>query len=216
MGRAAIVALILLVPAAGCRERADLVVLNGVVWTGASSGGPQPGAVAVRAGRVFLVADSAAVAGHIGSRTTVLDAAGGLVMPGFGDGHTHFVSGGFQLASVDLRDAGTPAEFVRRLGAYARGIPPGTWILGGDWDHELWPGAPLPRRDWIDSVTRDHPVFVSRLDGHMALANSAALLRMPEARLDMQVRVQDVAALPDGAQAFAAGYLLIRLDQRQR
>jgi predicted amidohydrolase YtcJ len=175
MRRATIVALILLFPAAGCRERADLVVLNGVVWTGASSGGQQPGAVAVRAGHVFLVADSAAVAGHIGDRTMVLDAGGGLVMPGFGDGHTHFVSGGFQLASVDLRDAATPAEFVRRVAAYARGLAPGTWILGGDWDHELWPGAPLPRRDWIDSVTRDHPVFVSRLDGHMALANSAAL-----------------------------------------
>jgi len=175
MRRTTIVALILLVPAAGCRERADLVVLNGVVWTGASSGAPQPGAVAVRAGRVFLVADSATAAGHVGRRTTVLDARGGLVMPGFGDGHTHFVSGGFQLAAVDLRDAATPAEFVRRLGAYARGLPPGTWILGGDWDHEQWPGATLPRRDWIDSVTRDHPVFVSRLDGHMALANSAAL-----------------------------------------
>ena len=175
MRRAAIVGLVLLIPAAGCRERADLVVLNGVVWTGASSGTPQPGAVAVRAGRIFLVAESAAVAGHIGSRTTVLDARGGLVMPGFGDGHTHFVSGGFQLAAVDLRDAATPDEFVRRLGAYARGLAPGTWILGGDWDHERWPGAPLPRRDWIDSVTRDHPVFVSRLDGHMALANSAAL-----------------------------------------
>jgi len=175
MRRTTIVALILLVPAAGCRERADLVVLNGVVWTGASSGAPQPGAVAVRAGRVFLVADSATAAGHVGRRTTVLDARGGLVMPGFGDGHTHFVSGGFQLAAVDLRDAATPAEFVRRLGAYARGLPPGTWILGGDWDHEQWPGTTLPRRDWIDSVTRDHPVFVSRLDGHMALANSAAL-----------------------------------------
>ncbi|HXV90571.1 MAG TPA: amidohydrolase family protein [Gemmatimonadales bacterium] len=171
----AIAALILLLPAAACRERADLVVLNGVVWTGASSGTPQPGAVAVRAGRILLVADSAAVAGHVGSRTTVLDARGGLVMPGFGDGHTHFTSGGFQLAAVDLRDAATPAEFVRRLGAFARGLAPGTWILGGDWDHEQWPGAPLPRRDWIDSVTRDHPVFVSRLDGHMALANSAAL-----------------------------------------
>ena len=175
MRRAGTVALILLLPAAACRERADLVVLNGVVWSGASSGAPRPGAVAVRGDRIFLVADSAEIAAHVGRRTTVLDARGGLVMPGFGDSHTHFVDGGFQLAAVDLRDAATPAEFVQRVGAYARGLAPGTWILGGDWDHELWPGAPLPRRDWIDSVTRDHPVFVSRLDQHMALANSAAL-----------------------------------------
>src|SRR5512134_2916897 len=175
MRRAGIAVLLLVLPAAGCRARADLVVLNGVVWTGASSGAPRPGAIAVRGDRILLVGDSAEIASYVGGATTALDARGGLVMPGFGDGHTHFVSGGFQLASVDLRDAATPAEFVRRLGAYARGVPPGTWILGGDWDHELWPGAPLPRRDWIDSVTRDHPVFVSRLDGHMALANSAAL-----------------------------------------
>lgn len=174
MQRAGTLALILLL-VAGCRSRADLVVLNGVVWTGASSGAPQHGGVAVRDGRILLVADSAAVAALVGGRTIVLDAAGGLVMPGFGDGHTHFISGGFQLAAVDLREAATPAEFVRRLGDHARGLPPGTWILGGDWDHERWPGAPLPRRDWIDSVTPDHPVFVNRLDGHMALANSAAL-----------------------------------------
>jgi predicted amidohydrolase YtcJ len=175
MRRTGVAALLLVLAAAGCRARADLVVLNGVVWTGASSGAPQRGGVAVRGDRILLVGDSAEIAGYIDGGTIVVDAGGGLVMPGFGDGHTHFVSGGFQLAAVDLRDAATPAEFVRRIGAYARGLAPGAWILGGDWDHELWDGAPLPRRDWIDSVTPDHPVFVSRLDGHMALANSAAL-----------------------------------------
>ena len=161
--------------AVGCRPRADLVIYNGVVWTGASSGAPQRGAVGVRGDSIFVVGDSATVAQHVGRRTEVLDARGGLVMPGFGDGHTHFISGGFQLTSVDLRDAATPQEFIRRLGAYAKTRPAGEWILGGDWDHELWPGAPLPRRGWIDSVTRDNPVFVTRLDGHMALANTAAI-----------------------------------------
>jgi predicted amidohydrolase YtcJ len=175
MRRAGIAALLLVLPAAGCRARADLVVLNGVVWTGASSGAPRPGAIAVRGDRILLVGDSAEIARYVGGATTVLDARGGLVVPGFADGHTHFVSGGFQLAAVDLRDAATPAEFVQRLGAYARGLAPGVWITGGDWDHESWAGAPLPRREWIDSVTPDNPVFVNRLDGHMALANSAAL-----------------------------------------
>src|SRR5512134_342056 len=175
MRRAGIAVLLLVLPAAGCRARADLVVLNGVVWTGASSGAPRPGAIAVRGDRILLVGDSAEIASYVGGATTVLDARGGLVMPGFGDGHTHFVSGGFQLGAVDLRDAATPAEFVQRLGAYARGLAPGVWITGGDWDHESWAGAPLPRREWIDSVTPDNPVFVNRLDGHMALANSAAL-----------------------------------------
>jgi len=175
MVRAGVVTLVLLLGTAACRERADLVVYHGAIWSGASTGVPQPGAIAVRGGRVYLLGDSTDVAAHVGRRTVVLDARGGLVMPGFADAHTHFIDGGFQLASVDLRDAATPAEFVRRLAAFAQGLPAGTWILGGDWDHELWPGASLPRREWIDSVTPDNPVFVSRLDGHMALANTAAL-----------------------------------------
>jgi hypothetical protein len=91
------------------------------------------------------------------------------------DGHLHFLDGGFQLASVDLRPANTPAEFIERLAAFTAERKPGEWILGGDWDHERWPGTPLPRREWIDSVTPNNPVMLSRLDGHMALANSAAL-----------------------------------------
>src|SRR2546429_2011697 len=95
-------------------------------------------------------------------------------MPGFADGHTHFIDGGFQLVSVDLRDAATPQEFIHRIAEYAKRLKPGQWITGGDWDHTLWKGAPLPRKDWIDSVTPNNPVFVNRLDGHEALANSAA------------------------------------------
>src|SRR5205823_6311834 len=131
---------------------------------GLSSGGPQPGAVAIAAGKILAVGDSGAVARYLGSRTRVISADGGLVMPGFADGHTHFINGGFQIASVDLRNAATPQEFVRRLKQYARTVKPGEWITGGNWDHTLWPGQPLPRHEWVDSVTPDNPVFVSRLD----------------------------------------------------
>jgi predicted amidohydrolase YtcJ len=75
---------------------------------------------------------------------------------------------------VDLRDADSPEEFARRIAEFARNVPPGTWITGGDWDHERW-GGELPSRTWIDAGTPEHPVLVSRLDGHMALANSLAL-----------------------------------------
>jgi predicted amidohydrolase YtcJ len=97
-----------------------------------------------------------------------------MVAPGFIDAHVHFIDGGFGLASVQLRDAATPHEFVRRIDEYAATLPPGAWITRGDWDHEQW-GGELPRRDWIDSVTPHHPVWINRHDGHMALANTAAL-----------------------------------------
>jgi predicted amidohydrolase YtcJ len=152
---------------------ADLVVY-GRIWTG-DSARPWAGAVAISGDTISAVGDSAEIAALAGPKTKVLANPGGMVTPGFMDGHLHFVDGGFQLASVDLRPANTPAEFIQRLATYASERKPGEWIVGGDWDHERWPGTPLPRRQWIDSVTPNNPVLLSRLDGHMALANSAAL-----------------------------------------
>jgi len=152
---------------------ADLVVF-GKVWTGDSTR-PYAQAVATRGDTIIAVGDSATVARLIGDSTRVLQNGPALITPGFMDAHVHFLSGGFQLASVDLRDANSPAEFIGRLKAFAAERQPGEWILGGDWDHERWPGTPLPRRDWLDSVTPRNPVFVSRLDGHMGVANSRAL-----------------------------------------
>src|SRR5881628_186085 len=160
---------------AACSRKADIIIAGGMVWTGLSTGAPQKGAVALADGKILAIGDSAQIARYAGPQTQAIDAGGGLVLPGFTDGHTHFIDGGFQLASVSLRDAATPREFVRRIKEYARRLKPGEWILGGDWDHTLWPGQPLPRHEWIDSVTPANPVFVNRLDGHEALANAAAL-----------------------------------------
>src|SRR5213593_2840244 len=160
---------------AACARQADIIVTGGMVWTGLSNGAPQKGAVALANGKILAVGDSAQIARYAGPKTQAIQADGGLVLPGFTDGHTHFIDGGFQLASVDLRNAATPKEFIRRIKDYARTLKPGEWITGGDWDHTLWPGQPLPRHDWIDSVTPANPVFVNRLDGHEALANAAAL-----------------------------------------
>ena len=105
----------------------------------------------------------------------MIELAGRLAVPGFNDAHVHFLSGGFGLLSVDLRPARDEADLARLLGAHARTLPRGTWILEGNWDHEVWPSKALPTRQAIDAATPDHPVFVQRLDGHMALANSLAL-----------------------------------------
>jgi predicted amidohydrolase YtcJ len=152
---------------------ADLVVF-GRVWTGDSTR-PFVQAVASRGDTIVALGDSVTIARIVGEKTTVLDNGASLVTPGFMDDHVHFLSGGYQLSSVDLRPADSPQDFVSRLKAFASERQPGEWIVGGDWDHERWPGAPLPTRAWIDSITPNNPVFVSRLDGHMGLANSLAL-----------------------------------------
>jgi predicted amidohydrolase YtcJ len=153
---------------------ADLVIVNARVRT-MDKQRPEAEAVAVRGNRVAAVGTVAEVRRLAGPRTRVVDAKGAAVLPGFNDAHVHFLSGGFQLSSVDLRDAPTPQEFAARIRRFAEGLPKGRWITGGDWDHERWPGAPLPTKELIDAFTPDRAVFVSRLDGHMALANSYAL-----------------------------------------
>ena len=152
----------------------DLVILNAAVHT-MDPARPTAEALAVLGHRIAALGTTAEIRALAGPRTRILDAHRKLVLPGFNDAHVHFLSGGFAQANVDLRDASSPAELARRLKEYAAKIPKGRWILGGDWDHEKWPGAPLPTRQMIDAATPDHPVFVSRLDGHMALANTLAL-----------------------------------------
>jgi len=160
---------------AACAPKADIIITGGMIWTGLSTGAPPRGSIAIADGKILAIGDDSDVGRYAGPKTQRIQADGGLVLPGFTDGHTHFIDGGFQLASVNLRDAATPQEFVRRLKEYAKTLKPGDWITGGDWDHTLWVGQPLPRHEWIDSVTPANPVFVSRVDGHEALANAAAM-----------------------------------------
>ena len=154
---------------------ASLVVTGARVWTG-DPGMPWAEAVAVSGTDILAVGSAREISPYIGDGTEVIAAEGGMLVPGFIDAHVHFLSGGSSLASVQLRDAPTPEKFVFRVAAFARSAEPGEWITGGAWDHTNW-GGELPRRDWIDAVTPDNPVWISRVDGHMALANSLALQR---------------------------------------
>ncbi len=151
----------------------SLAIVNARVWTG-DERRPWADAIAVSGERIAAVGSSAEIRKLAPNGARVIDAQGGMVVPGFIDSHVHFITAGHQLASVQLRDAASPAEFTARIKAFAATVPAGTWITGGNWDHENW-GGELPRRDWIDSITPNHPVWVTRLDGHMSLANSAAL-----------------------------------------
>jgi predicted amidohydrolase YtcJ len=178
---------------------ADLVVRNAVVWSGVP-GAADAEAIAIVSDEIVAVGSDAEIARYIGGDTEVIDARGAFLVPGFIDTHVHFITGGFRLASVQLRDAATPHDFVARIRDFAATVPPGTWILGGDWDHTLW-GGELPTREWIDSVTPHHPVWVNRLDGHMALANSAALLAAGITRTTPDVAGGDIVRTLDGEPA---------------
>jgi predicted amidohydrolase YtcJ len=149
---------------------AAVILTNGKIWTG-DARRPWAEAVAIEGNRIVAVGSSA----DIGRNGTIIDLKGRLAVPGFIDNHTHFIEGGFELSRVHLRDAATQQEFARRIAEYAKGVRSGQWIVGGDWDHTIWNPPALPTRQLIDAVTPHNPVFVSRLDGHMSLANSLAL-----------------------------------------
>lgn len=179
-----------------------LAIVNARVWT-ANPRQPWASGVAVSGDRVTSVGSSAEIAKLVKAfpNARVIDAKGGMVAPGFIDSHVHFITGGFRLASVQLRDAKTPQEFTKRIREFAATVAPGTWITGGDWDHQQW-GGELPTHEWIDSVTPNNPVWVSRLDGHMALANSLALkaanVTKATADVDGGTIVRDAEGNPTG------------------
>ncbi len=166
-------------------QRATIAIVNGAVWTGETDK-PWAEAVALNGDRIIAVGSTSEIRTRLSLSTRIIDAKGGMVVPGFIDSHVHFLAGGMNLASVQLRDAKTPAEFIARIKAFATTIPSGTWITGGDWDHQNW-GGDLPQASWIDSVTPNNPVWINRLDGHMALANSAAMraAKVPQSGSDI-------------------------------
>ena len=161
-------------PAFAAQPAADLIVTEAKIWT-VDAARPTAEAVAVLDERIVAVGSKSEIAAWRGPKTTVLDGHGKLLLPGFNDAHVHFVSGGMQLDSVQLNDVTSAEEMRRRVGERAAQTPKGEWITGGDWDETKWSPPQPPTRQLIDPVTGSTPVFVSRYDGHMGVANSAAL-----------------------------------------
>lgn len=152
----------------------DFLLLNGTIWTG-NPECPWAEALAAANGKITAVGSTSSLQELALPTTTVIDAGGRLVLPGFIDTHTHFITGGFHLRSVNLREAGSSDEFASRIAKKAGELTAGCWITGGGWNHELWSPARLPAKSMIDKYSPEHPVFVTRLDLHMGLANSLAL-----------------------------------------
>ena len=156
------------------KPAANLVITNAKIWT-VDRSRPSAQAVAVLGDRIVAVGSNADIEAWRGPNTRVIDAGGKLLLPGFNDAHVHFVSGGQQLDNVQLKDVTNRKEFARRIGERAKVTPKGEWVLGGNWDETKWNPPDMPTKEMIDAATPDTPVFVSRYDGHMGLANSVAL-----------------------------------------
>jgi len=156
------------------RAPADLVIHHAKVFT-VDRSQPEAEAIAIIGERIIAVGTDPSIDPFIDSRTRVIDARGASVLPGFNDSHVHFVAGSLSLNRVELGDVTTREEFARRVAATVKRLQKGEWVVGGGWDHEKFPGASMPTREWVDAVTPDNPLWLNRYDGHMGLANSAAL-----------------------------------------
>ncbi len=152
---------------------AELIITNANIWTG-NEKQPTAQAMAIHADTIMGIGTSEEIEAYKNASTKIVDAQGRFITPGFIDSHVHLLTGGRSLLSVALRDAATQEEFTKRIAEFAKGIEPNEWILEGNWDHTLW-GGELPHKDWVDEYTKDNPVAIYRLDGHMVFANSAAL-----------------------------------------
>jgi hypothetical protein len=154
-------------------EAADVIYINAKIWT-ADSSNPTAQAIAIGNNKILAVGSNEEITGFKTDATKIVDLHNKRVTPGFIDNHTHFADTSGLLSAVQLRDVTSKRQFVDRIKNYAAGMQPGEWMLMGIWDHESW-GGELPEANWINDVTRDNPVFLLRTDGHMALANQAAM-----------------------------------------
>jgi predicted amidohydrolase YtcJ len=152
-------------------EVADRIYLNAKIWTGDSSN-PAASAIAIRDSLIVYVGND--YQPYLGSHTELSDLHGKMMVPGFIDNHVHFLDGGYFLANINLRDVKSKAAFISAFRHYTDSARDSSWIRGGNWDHEAW-GGELPKASWIDSISNGRPVFISRYDGHMGLANSTAM-----------------------------------------
>jgi predicted amidohydrolase YtcJ len=160
--------------------KADAIYVHARIYTGVMGSASfqeveRAQAMAVRGDRIIAVGTEADILKLKGPATTVIDLQGHFVMPGFNDAHMHLTDAGFKKLTVDLTGARSLEEFRERIRKRVETAGPGEWIVGSGWDETLWPVKELPSRWDIDEVTTDHPVYVERIDGHVAIANTLAL-----------------------------------------
>lgn len=212
------------------QPKADIIFLHGNIYTGVADtssfhANPRAEALAVRDGRIAAVGRDDEIVKLKGSATTVIDLGGHFVMPGFNDAHVHLANAGFQRLTVELSGVKDLTEFRERIRARVLAAGPGEWIVGGGWDQTLWPVKELPSRWDIDEITTDHPVFLQRVDGHIAVANTRALQLAsitvaskdpPDGKIDRDSTGQPTGILRETARAAVAAVVPKPTHDRRR
>jgi predicted amidohydrolase YtcJ len=195
-------------------NRADVIFIHANVYTGVPANAQfssilREEAIAVRGERIQAVGKNIGIQKLAGPQTQVVDLGGHFVMPGFNDAHLHLADAGLQKLNVDLTGVKTLDEFRERVLAKVEKAKPGDWILGGGWDETMWPVKVLPSRWDLDEVSGGHPVFLDRVDGHLAVADTRALQlasitrasRNPQGgQIDRDPNGQPTGILREGAQ----------------
>ena len=153
-------------------EKADKIYINGNIYTGQEND-DRYNYIAIK--KNIIISVGMGEYSHLVDHSTkIIDLKNNFTLPGFIDNHTHLMWGGATLRSIELKNINDKNIFINTFKNYVNKYLEDRWIEGGNWDHENWGGV-LPSKSWIDSVTLNNPVLVTRIDGHMSLSNSIAL-----------------------------------------
>src|ERR1700735_3012256 len=160
--------------------KADVIFVHANVYTGVPANAQfssirREEAIAVRGDRVQAVGKNVDMQKLKGPQTQIIDLGGHFAMPGFNDAHLHLADAGQQKLEVNLEGVKSLDELRQRVEAKVETAKGADWIVGGGWDETLWPVKALPTRWDLDEISGGHPVFVYRVDGHLAVANTRAL-----------------------------------------
>ncbi|MEO8505232.1 MAG: amidohydrolase [Acidobacteriota bacterium] len=166
----------LAVAASAAEDAAEILLRHGVFHTESGTASPTvEGSLAMRAGRIVYLGPDVGAQAFAGKQTRQIELAGRAVTPGLIDAHSHLTGYAFDLGQVDLRDSRTFDEVVERVRLAAAKAPAGAWVRGRGWDQNLWPGKQFPTHEALSGAVADHPVYLTRIDGHAALINAAAM-----------------------------------------
>ncbi len=171
---AAILALAAALSATAQAQTAQIIFVNGNIYT-MNERQPRAEAIAVKGDRIVFVGSNADAKKYQSAETKTVDLAGKTVVPGLTDSHCHIFGIGEREINLNLEGANTLEDFLARVKEHVAKTEPGKWITGGGWIETFWKPPQFPTRADLDKIAPDNPIFLTRADGHGAIANSAAL-----------------------------------------